>query len=101
MDSLRLFSLVAVGSVIALGSYAMLRRKTKSPADLERERRTWLDGIGRITDGTVIDVNELQSSDGHHAAVLRVFAGRDLLAPVDQPAFVPARPAHFGEIRPA
>jgi hypothetical protein len=51
----------------------MLRRKTKSPADLERERRTWLDGIGRITDGTVIDVNELQSSDGHHAAVLLIY----------------------------
>jgi len=55
MDSLRLY-LVVAGSVIALGAYALLRRKPKSPADLERERRTWLDGIGRITDGTVIDV---------------------------------------------
>jgi hypothetical protein len=73
MDSLRLYSLVAVGSVVALGAYAMLRRKPKNPADLERERRTWLDGIGRITDGTVIDVNELQSGDGHHAAVLLIY----------------------------
>jgi hypothetical protein len=67
MDSFRLYSLVIAGSAVGLGAYAMLRRKPKSPADLERERRTWLDGIGRITDGTVIDVQELPPNDGHHA----------------------------------
>lgn len=56
-----------------LASYALLRRKPKGPAELERERRTWLDGIGRITDGTVIDVQELPVSDGHHAAVLLIY----------------------------
>jgi len=110
MDSLRIYSLVAAGTAVALGAYALFRRKPKDAADLERERRTWLDGIGRITDGTVIDVQELPASDGHHSAVfliykydvagvfLRVLARRDLPAPVDQPALLPARLAHFSEI---
>jgi hypothetical protein len=73
MDSLRLYSLVVVGGAVALGAAALFRRKPKGPAEVERERRTWLDGIGRITDGTVIDVQELPVSDGHHAAVLLIY----------------------------
>ena len=59
MISLRIytFALCAVG--VAFASYALLRRKPKPPEELERERRTWLNGVGRITDGTVIDVQEL------------------------------------------
>jgi len=73
MDSLRLYSLIFAGSAVAVGAYALLRRKPKGPAELERERRTLLDGIGRITDGTVIDVQELPVSSGHHAAVLLIY----------------------------
>jgi hypothetical protein len=73
MDSLRLFSFVAAGGALVVGAYAMLRRKPKGPAELERERRTWLDGIGRITDGTVIDVQEMPQSNGYHAAVLLIY----------------------------
>jgi len=73
MDSLRIYSLVAAGTAVALGAYALFRRKPKDAADLERERRTWLDGIGRITDGTVIDVQELPASDGHHSAVFLIY----------------------------
>ena len=74
MDSLRLYSLVVAGGIaVALGAYALLRRKPKGPAELERERRNWLDGIGRITDGTVIDVQEMAPYDGHHAAVLLIY----------------------------
>jgi hypothetical protein len=73
MDSFHLYSLIAAGGAVALGAYALLRRKPKGPAELERERRTWLDGIGRITDGTVIDVQELPVSNGHHAAVLLIY----------------------------
>ena len=73
MDLLRIYSLVATACVVALAAYALLRRKPKNPADLERERRTWLDGIGRITDGTVIDVQELPANGGHHAAILLIY----------------------------
>jgi hypothetical protein len=73
MDSLSFYSVVVVSGAIAAGAYAFLRRKPKGPADLERERRTWLDGIGRITDGTIIDVQEMAPANGHHAAVLLIY----------------------------
>ena len=73
MDSVSLYSVVIVSGAIAAGAYAVLRRKPKGPAELERERRSWLDGIGRITDGTVIDVQEMEPSNGHHAAVLLIY----------------------------
>jgi hypothetical protein len=73
MNAFGLYSLVAAGSAVVVGSYALLRRKPKGPAEIERERRTWLDEIGRITDGTVIDVQEMASDNGHHAAVLLIY----------------------------
>ena len=51
----------------------MFRRKPKTAQDLERERRVWLDGVGRITDGTVIDVQELDPASGHRAATLLLY----------------------------
>jgi len=63
MDSLRIYGLIAAGSAMVLGAYALLRRKPKTSAELERERRIWLDGVGRITDGTVIDVQELAAAE--------------------------------------
>jgi hypothetical protein len=73
MDSLHIYSLVAAGGAIALGGFALLRRKPKSPVELERERRTFIDGIGRITDGTVIDVQEMPSNNGQHSAVFLIY----------------------------
>jgi hypothetical protein len=64
MIPLRLYSLILAGSGAALAAYLLLRRKPKSADDLERERRQWLDQIGRITDGTVIDVQEMDSGKG-------------------------------------
>jgi hypothetical protein len=63
MDSLRLYGLVTAGGAAVLGMYALMRRKPKTADDLERERRAWLEGTGRITDGTVIDVQELSASE--------------------------------------
>ena len=40
---------------------------------LERERRAWLEGTGRITDGTVIDVQELAAATNHHAAIMLIY----------------------------
>jgi hypothetical protein len=47
-----------------------MRRKPKSPEELERKRREWLDNVGRITDGTVIDVQELRLDDQHPSTML-------------------------------
>ncbi len=59
MNPFRLYSLVLGGTGIAFSAYFLLRRKPKSAEELERKRREWLDTVGRITDGTVIDVQEL------------------------------------------
>jgi len=59
MISLRLYSLILTSCLALLIIYFFLRRKPKTPEELERERREWLDRVGRITDGTVIDVQEM------------------------------------------
>jgi hypothetical protein len=70
MDSLKLYGLVTAGSIALLGAYALLRRKPKTADELERERRAWLEGSGRITDGTVIDVQELERVNRNSAVML-------------------------------
>jgi hypothetical protein len=73
MEAIRLYGLVATGGVALLGAYALLRRKPKSPDELERERRLWLEGTGRITDGTVIDVQELPATNNRHPAIMLIY----------------------------
>lgn len=73
MDSLRLYGLIAASSVALLSAYALLRRKRKSDDDLERERRAWLESSGRITDGTVIDVQELALQNVPRSAVMLIY----------------------------
>ncbi len=61
--SFRLYIIVALGGaglLAAAGAWARSRRKT--PEQLERERRLRISGIGRITDGTVVDVNEMDTN---------------------------------------
>ena len=70
MFPLRLYTLVAGGASAVLVAYLMFGRKHKSPREVERERREWLNQIGRITDGTVIDVQEIASEGGPPATML-------------------------------
>ncbi|MGO9126215.1 MAG: hypothetical protein ACLP6G_15180 [Terriglobales bacterium] len=72
MNPLRLYALLLGGSGALFAAYLLLRRKPKGPEDMERERREWLDRIGRITDGTVIDVQELAREE-HKQSVLLIF----------------------------
>ena len=72
MDSIRWYGFVAAG-MVALAAYALLRRQPKTAEEIERERRAWLEGAGRITDGTVIDVQELAASHGRRAAVVLIY----------------------------
>jgi hypothetical protein len=60
MNPLKLYSLVLGSSGALLAAYLMFRRKPKSAELIEQERRQWLEQIGRITDGTVIDVQEMR-----------------------------------------
>jgi hypothetical protein len=70
MNSLRLVTLILGGTGIAVSAYFLMRRKPKSPEELERKRREWLDNVGRITDGTVIDVQELRLDNQHPSTML-------------------------------
>ena len=72
MNPFRLYTLVLGCTGVAFGMYMLLRRKPKSPEELERKRRVFLDNVGRITDGTVIDVQELPS-DGQRSATMLIY----------------------------
>lgn len=72
MDPVRTYGLVVGGIGLAVAAYSFGRRKPKSPEELERSRRDWLNQVGRITDGTVIDVQEI-TPNGHHAATMLIF----------------------------
>ena len=71
MTSLNLYALISVAAGVLLVAYLLLRGKPKTADDLERERREWLEKIGRITDGTVIDVQE--SNTGSRNAILLIY----------------------------
>ena len=72
MMALRVYGMVLGGAAAATAAYFLLRQKPKTADELEKERRAWLDRVGRITDGTVIDVQELQI-DGRKPATLLIF----------------------------
>jgi len=72
MISLRLYTLILGVVGVAFAGYALLRRKPKTAEDLERERRVWLNTVGRITDGTVIDVQEIEA-EGNRAATMLIY----------------------------
>ncbi len=72
MSASSLYTLLAIAFSIAVLVYLMFGRKKKSPAEIEHQRREWLNQIGRITDGTVIDAQEIQAN-GRPAATMLIF----------------------------
>jgi hypothetical protein len=70
MIPIRMYMLAFSGIGVAFAGYALLRRKPKTAEEVERARRDWLNSIGRITDGTVIDVQEIVPEGGNAATML-------------------------------
>ena len=64
------YPLLALGLGTAALLFYLLRRGRKTPEEIEHERRTWISKVGRITDGTIIDVHEV---DGTHPGQFIVF----------------------------
>lgn len=61
MTSLRFAPyLIGAGTLAAIGVYVLSRGRHKDPDARERERRERLNTSGRIIDGTVTDVQEMQ-----------------------------------------
>jgi hypothetical protein len=74
MSSLRYYPIVVVGASAALLGYAVLSRKSKkSPEQIEYERRTELTQGGRIIDGNIIDVHELEEDENTRQMILLVY----------------------------
>src|SRR3984893_8760884 len=70
MIQFRLYILILAAAAVLAVAYFLLRRKPNAANDLKRERREWLDRIGRITDGTVIDVQEMPGAADRPATFL-------------------------------
>ncbi len=74
MNAFRLYPVLAFGAIAALVGYALLsRRNKKSSEEQERERRSQLTLGGRIIDGNVIDVLELEESESGRQMTLLVY----------------------------
>jgi hypothetical protein len=74
MNSYRLYPILAFGATAAIIGYALLSRKNKKSArQLEWERRTDLSRGGRIIDGNVIDVLELEEDGSGQQMLLLVY----------------------------
>lgn len=70
MNSIPLYAFGLFGAGVVLAAYFLVRRKPKASEELEKERRMLLDQVGRITDGTVIDVQELQATENKFSTLL-------------------------------
>lgn len=71
--TLRLYPVIAVAAVgLFAAARALVRSRRRTPEQRERERRDRINEIGRITDGTVIDVSEFPAN-GHGAIQLLIY----------------------------
>jgi hypothetical protein len=66
----RIYAMIPIGASALALVYFLFRPRTKKPAELEMQRRGWLEKVGRITDGTVIDVQEHKSTEERPATLL-------------------------------
>ena len=74
MNALRILPVAAGSLVVVALSIAFVGRKSRKPPDQkERERRNRISLGGRITDGTVIDVHEVEATDECPEAQLIVY----------------------------
>lgn len=74
MTSLRLYPILAGSAVAAALGYMLLSRGEKrSPEQIERARRQKLTQEGRIIDGNVIDVQELEDTETEHQMILLIY----------------------------
>jgi hypothetical protein len=59
MTPLRLIPLLGGAAAVSFGIYRWSRSRRKTPEQREQERRTRIREMGRITDGTVLDAQEM------------------------------------------
>ena len=73
MSALRYYpALIGGATLLAVGTTYLLRRGRKTPEQVEKERRLRISLHGRITDGTVIDAQEV-TQEGHDPIQLLIY----------------------------
>jgi hypothetical protein len=73
MSALRYYpALIGGATLLAVGTTYLLRRGRKTPEQAEKERRLRISLHGRITDGTVIDAQEV-TQEGHDPIQLLIY----------------------------
>ncbi len=73
MSALRYYpALIGGATLLAVGTTYLLRRGRKTPEQIEKERRLRISLHGRITDGTVIDAQEV-TQEGHDPIQLLIY----------------------------
>jgi hypothetical protein len=73
MNALRFYPVLALAAAVIIAYGLFARRNKKSAEQLERERRTQLTLGGRIIDGNVIDVLELEENQSGQQMILLVY----------------------------
>ena len=74
MSSLGYYPVLALGAAAAIVGYALLSKKPKMEGEeFERERREKLTRGGRIIDGTVIDVQEIEETPTSPQMILLIY----------------------------
>ena len=74
MNSLGYYPVLGLGTAAAIVGYVLLSRKPRTAGDaFERERRTQLAQGGRIIDGTVIDVQEVEETGDARQMILLIY----------------------------
>jgi hypothetical protein len=74
MSALRYYpALVGGATLLAFAVGYVLRSRRKTPEQMEQERRMRISTRGRITDGTVIDAQEMSSVNGAEPVQLLIF----------------------------
>ncbi len=74
MNALRFYAVMAAGAAaVAVGVWQWVRSHRITPEQRERQRRQRLAQMGRICDGTVLDVQEI-SANGHGPTQLLIYS---------------------------
>jgi predicted aconitase len=70
MTLLRIYILTGATVVATASAMAWLNAHKKTPEQREALRRQRISAHGRITDGTVLDVREINSATGHSVQMI-------------------------------
>jgi hypothetical protein len=63
-----LLPLAGFGVAALTGVYFLLSKKPEDPGELERERRSYLNRVGRIVEGYIVEISDQQRASGGDSA---------------------------------